>query len=96
MTCWHWLLMALLLTSVACAAPLDKAKLVADYKAADAAYKDGKGLSESADSGTLGWGEASYLRNYSSLWLVTHDTYWLAKIEDHFTRIMASATDPDG
>ena len=96
MTCWHWLVVALLLTSVACAAPLDKDKLVADYKAADAAYKDGKGLSESADSGTLGWGEASYLRNYSSLWLVTHDTYWLAKIEDHFTRIMASATDPDG
>jgi len=96
MTCWHVLVVLLLLASLAAAEPLDRGKLVADYKAADLAYKEGKGNSESADSGTLGWGEANYLRNYSHLWLVTHDTYWLEKIEDHFTRIMGTATDPDG
>jgi hypothetical protein len=76
--------------------PLDKAKLAEEFKAADAALKEGRGYSESADSGTLGWGESSILRNYSRMWLVTRDTYWLAKIEDHFTRIIGTATDPDG
>ena len=89
-------LILLALAAWAWSEPLDKAKLTADYQAADAASKEGKGLSESADSGTLGWGEASYLRNYSRMWLVTHDIYWLEKIEDHFTRIIANATDPDG
>ncbi|MCE5236959.1 hypothetical protein LLH23_00525 [bacterium] len=88
--------LALLVGALVWAEPLDQTRLVAEYKAADLAYKDGKGLSESADSGSLGWGEASYLRNYSRMWLVTRDPYWLGKIEDHFTRIMANATDPDG
>ena len=88
--------LALLAGALAWAEPLDQTKLVAEYKAADLAYKDGKGLSESADSGSLGWGEAAYLRNYSRMWLVTRDPYWLGKIEDHFTRIVGHATDPDG
>lgn len=78
------------------AQPLDRATLVENFKQWDLMVKEGKGLSESADSGTLGWGEAPYLRAYANLWLVTNDPYWLGKIEDHFARIMASAGDPDG
>lgn len=86
----------LLLPGLAFPQPLDQAKLLADYRAADAAYKEGKGWSESADSGTLGWGEAAYLTNYANCWLVSHDPYWLGKIEDHFSRMIANASDPDG
>lgn len=101
MTC-PWVSICMLLVCLllvvpwAVAQPLDKAALAEEFKAADAATNDGKGLSDKADSGSLGWGEAPVLRNYSSMWLATHDTYWLEKIEDHFNRIMANATDPDG
>lgn len=77
-------------------AQLDQAKLAEAYKQWDLIKNGGQGLSASPDSGTLGWGEAGYLRAYSDLWLVTSDPYWLGKIEDHFTRIMGTATDPDG
>ena len=77
-------------------AQLDKAKLAEEYKAWDLSKNGGLGASEATDSGTLGWSESSYLRGYSNMWLAGGDTYWLAKIQDHFTRIMGSATDPDG
>jgi len=77
-------------------AQLDKAKLAEEYKAWDLSRNGGLGASEATDSGTLGWSESSYLRGYSNMWLAGGDTYWLAKIQDHFTRIMGSATDPDG
>jgi hypothetical protein len=77
-------------------AQIDRAKLVEEYKKADAGYREGKGWSDSPDSSTLGWSESSYLRNYADLWQVTRDPYWLGKIEDHFSRILSTATDPDG
>lgn len=85
-----------MLLAGACEAQLDRAAIVEAYKQWDLSKNDGKGASENADSGSLGWGEAGYLRSYSDLWLVTGDAYWLAKIEDHFGRIIANATDPDG
>ncbi|MEN6546811.1 MAG: hypothetical protein ABFE07_12305 [Armatimonadia bacterium] len=75
---------------------LDVAKLAEEFKAWDLSKNEGQGLSASSDSGTLAWGEAAYLRAYSDLWLVTKDTYWLSKIEDHFNRMIGNASDPDG
>ena len=77
-------------------AELDAAKLAQAYKAYDLARNEGKGYSESADSGTLGWGEGFVIQEYAQMWEATEDAYWLAKIAEHFQRIMASATDPDG
>ena len=88
---------ALLLTAVhGFAAPLDLAPLATEYRAAEAASKQGWGESDSKDSGTLGWGEGALLRDYAAMWEVTGDSYWLDKIRRHFTRIMANASDPDG
>lgn len=86
----------ILLAASATYAQLDRAKLADAYKQADAEYRDGKGWSESPDSGTLGWSESSYLSNYACMWQATKDTYWLGKIEDHFSRILGNASDPDG
>ena len=77
-------------------AQIDAAKLAEAYKAYDMARNDGKGYSESADSGTLGWGEGGVIQSYAQMWEATEDAYWLAKIGEHFQRIMASASDPDG
>ena len=77
-------------------AQLDQDKLVQAYKAFDSERNEGKGFSESADSGSLGWGEGGVLQDYVRLWEVTEDPYWLAKIRDHFKRIMKNASDPDG
>ncbi len=65
------------------------------YRAADAAWKAGRGWSESTDSGTLGWSESSYLRDYVRCYRVSHDTYWLDKVVDHFDRMLANQTPPD-
>ena len=75
---------------------LDQAKLVEAYKAFDLERNEGKGHSESADSGTLGWGEGAVLQDYARMWEVTGDAYWLEKIRDHFKRIMENAADSDG
>ncbi|MEI6463799.1 MAG: hypothetical protein WCQ89_03690, partial [Verrucomicrobiota bacterium] len=57
---------ALLLTAVhGFAAPLDLAPLATEYRAAEAASKQGWGESDSKDSGTLGWGEGALLRDYA-------------------------------
>ncbi|NPV47188.1 MAG: hypothetical protein HPY69_09535 [Armatimonadetes bacterium] len=97
---WTELLMPMLVLAVVLGVPagaqLDRERLVAAFRDWDAGQKEGRGLSESADSGTLGWGEASYLRNYMRLWAVTGDTYWLSKVQDHFTRMIGNARDHDG
>lgn len=79
-----------------CAAQLDVDALAEAYKQHDLERNEGKGHSESPNSGTLGWGEGSILDDYSALWEATGDTYWLAQIRDHFQRIMDNASDPDG
>ena len=77
-------------------AEIDVAKLVEAYKAYDRTRNEGRGFSESADSGTLGWSEGAVIEGYAWMWEATEDPYWLAKIGDHFGRIMSRATDPDG
>ncbi len=67
-----------------------------DLKALDAAFRGGKGYSDSADSGDLGWGEASRLLTYIKAYTILKDTYWLDKIIDHFDRMIAGLSDPDG
>jgi len=71
--------------------------LLASYRAWDAANRDGIGLSDRTTSGGLGWGESSFLRNYMLCYQVTHDTYWLDKVIDHFDRMVGNlAPDADG
>jgi len=77
-------------------AQIDVAELAEAYKAYDMTRNEGKGFSESVDSGTLGWGEGAVIQSYAQMWEATEDAYWLAKIRDHFQRIVASASDPDG
>jgi hypothetical protein len=77
-------------------AEIDVAKLAEAHKAYDRTRNEGKGFSESADSGTLGWGEGAVIESYAWMWEATEDAYWLAKIGEHFRRIMSRATDPDG
>ncbi|MHB8996057.1 MAG: hypothetical protein ACYC63_12495 [Armatimonadota bacterium] len=97
MNSWTLALVVLAVTLTGLAqAQLDRTKLAEEYKRADAGYREGKGWSDSADSSTLGWSESSYLRNYANMWQATGDPYWLGKIEDHFSRILSTATDPDG
>jgi len=77
-------------------AQIEMAPLIDAYKAFDLTRNEGKGYSESADSGTLGWGEGSVIQEYAQMWEATEDPCWLVKIRDHFQRIMDSASDPDG
>ena len=89
--------LAILLTPIGVrSAEVDARQLAEGFKAADMRVNDGKGQSESADSGTLGWGESKHLEGYIALWEVTQDRYWLTKITEHFQRIMGNASDPDG
>ena len=71
-------------------------QVVADFEAADRACNDGKGYSEAADSGTLGWAESAWLRNYWEMYELTGQTRWWGKIIDHFDRLIAHMTDHDG
>jgi hypothetical protein len=77
-------------------AQIDVAQLAEAYKAYDLTRNAGKGDSESTDSGTLGWGEGAVIQSYAQMWEATEDPYWLAKIGEHFQRIMDAASDPDG
>ncbi len=77
-------------------AQFDAAELAKGYQAYDMTRNEGKGFSDSADSGTLGWGEGAVIQSYAQMWEATDDPYWLAKISEHFGRIMDNATDPDG
>lgn len=71
-------------------------QVVAAFEAADKACNDGKGHSESPDSGTLGWGESTWLRTYWELYELTGQTRWWDKIIEHFERMIAHMTDHDG
>lgn len=86
----------LALTSPSAAPAIDVEAAAAAFKTWDAGYNNGLGHSDKADSGSLGWGEATFLRNYAAMWEATADPYWLGKIEDHFGRMIGNATDPDG
>ena len=70
--------------------------MIGQFQLWDAMTNDGKGRSDRKTSGALGWGESSFLRNYMLCYCVTHDAYWLDKIVDHFDRMIASLSDPDG
>ena len=73
-------------------AQIDVAKLAEAYKAYDMTLNEGKGHSESADSGILGWGEGAVIQSYAQMWEATGDPYWLTKIGEHFQRIMSGST----
>ena len=69
---------------------------LASFAMYDALERDGIGRSDAASSGGLGWGESSFLRNYMLCYRATGDLYWLDKLIDHFDRMVANMTDPDG
>lgn len=71
------------------------ARMVESYLLWDAMYNDGRGQSASAKSGTLGWAESPFLRNYMRCYQVSRDTYWLDKVIDHFDRMVGNMSDPD-
>ena len=77
-------------------APFALDDLVETFAAYDKATAEGRGRSESADSGHLGWGEASFLDAYIKLYLATGDTAWLDKVVDHAERIVANRSDYSG
>ena len=74
-------------------APFDREELVETFRQYDAGMNDGKGNSESPDSGRLGWGESGVLANYIKVYNATGDTAWLDKVVAHFDRMIASRTD---
>jgi hypothetical protein len=74
---------------------LDTAALVEEFRAWDQTVHEGRGESDAADSGSLGWGEAPWLRRYWDLYEVTGETYWLDKIIDHFDRAVSHLSDAD-
>ncbi|NLJ36935.1 MAG: hypothetical protein GX358_11980 [candidate division WS1 bacterium] len=69
---------------------------MADLKAHDAAFRGGRGYSDSVDSDELGWGEASRLLMYMQAWRVSGDSYWTDRLVEHFDRMIAGLSDPDG
>ncbi len=69
---------------------------VAAFETADKACNDGKGRSETPDSGSLGWGESSWLRDYWEMYELTGQTRWWDQIIAHFDRMIANMTDHDG
>lgn len=74
-------------------APFDPRDLVAAFADFDSGYQQGRGESDSADSGKLGWGEASFLDAYVKLYNATSDTRWLDRVVDHVDRIFGSMAD---
>lgn len=64
--------------------------LVRAYRAWDTESRGGLGYSEATTSGGLGWGEASYLRDYVYLYRATRDTYWLGKLVTHWDKMAAN------
>ena len=71
------------------------ADLIMLYQVWDRGHNDGKGASGATTSGGLGWGEASFLRNYMRCFRVTGDPYWLDKIVDHFDRMIGNLREND-
>ncbi|MBT4501941.1 MAG: hypothetical protein HOC74_29685 [Gemmatimonadetes bacterium] len=76
--------------------PFDPQELVATFTRYDADTNDGKGRSDSPDSGHLGWGEAGWLESYVKLYETTGDRGWLDRIVDHFDRIATNVEDHFG
>lgn len=70
-------------------------ELAAAYKAWDAKTRGGLGNSEATTSGGLGWGEASFLRDYVYMYRATRDTYWLDKLVTHWGKMAASLRTDD-
>ncbi len=64
--------------------------LLGRYQLWDAANRNGMGNSDARTSGGLGWGEASYLRDYLYCYEVSQDTYWLDKFVSHWDRMLAN------
>lgn len=64
--------------------------LVEKYKVWDAGVNGGQGYSGSQTSGGLGWGEASFVRDYVYLFRVTGDTWWLDRMVDHTDRMKST------
>lgn len=96
---WNLLIVFLLLgltVTTAVDADLDVDALAEAYREFDMERREGKGFSESADSATLGWAQGSIITSYINMWEATGDSYWLGKISEHFHRIMANASDPEG
>lgn len=71
------------------------ADLIMLYQVWDRGHNEGKGASGATTSGGLGWGEASFLRNYMRCFRVTEDPYWLDKIVDHFDRMVGNLREND-
>ncbi len=72
------------------------AEAISSYQMWDATNRDGIGNSDRTTSGSLGWGESAFLRNYMLCYHVTRDTYWLDKLIDHFDRMIGNLSDLDG
>lgn len=76
--------------------PFDAGALVEAYERHDQSLNDGKGRSDSPDSGALGWGESGVLDGYVKLYEATGDRAWLDKVVSHFDRMLASRQDAFG
>ncbi len=74
----------------------EAADIIQRFQLWDAVGNDGLGRSDRKTSGELGWGESRFLRDYMRCYFVTRDTYWLDKVVDHFDRMVAAMSDPDG
>lgn len=72
-------------------------ELLAGFLIRDAFHRDGLGSSDAKTSGDLGWRESTFLRHYVRCYRLSHDTYWLDKVVDHFDRMIGNLKEgPDG
>jgi len=74
-------------------APFDPEALIEAFVRHDNGCESGRGRSDSADSGHLGWGEAAFLDAYVKLYEVTGDAAWLDRVVEHADRIFAHRAD---
>ncbi|MDA0747223.1 MAG: hypothetical protein O2954_11945 [bacterium] len=77
-------------------APFGKDALIRAYTEYDSGVNDGKGQSDNADSGSLGWGESGFLDAYIKLYETTGNTRWLDKMVRHFDSMMGNMKDHFG
>lgn len=76
--------------------PFDQDEMVAAFAQHDMECNRGRGRSESADSGELGWAESAWLDAYVKLYDATGDKLWLDRLADHAHRIIAHRRDHFG
>ncbi len=76
--------------------PAETPSLIEAYRAWDASHNGGRGRSDGRTSGAFAWGEATFLRDYMMCHAVSRDPYWLAKVVDHFDRMVGVLSAPDG